>query len=311
MFWKSYLEGLTKEESAMAQATAEREGTTRTQTAQGCAEELANLYSYGSLDCIVELTEIVYADMVANGEQYRRKELEQVLTKLEQFQRLGSAPDWPNKSQRMMIYSGELGPREVTVAKLSSEAEKTAGSREFPNKAKALRDAAYEFFKEPQVAPGDRNIAPIRSAVTALRVFLSRRCGSGLSRNVRNLRSIFDAARGILTDDAIAAVFNAQPIDSQEKETWPIGGPTATDITQFVSRMLKDRLAPDTVSMLQERFTNLQQVAQYGSLTIKAVMELGQKDDWDSNQNKTQAKFYKLIENANEWGNALQRYHSA
>jgi hypothetical protein len=267
-----------------------------------CVNHLADLYSYGTLDCIVQLTKAIHEDMRTQPAQYRRVP-GRVLRLITQFERVGKQEDWPDNERRAQMYAAELGPYEV-----AAPAGQTGSgpSREFVDHSNALREAAREFFKEPHVAAGERNVSPVRSAVKALRVFLKRRCGGGLAVNVGNIDSIFTAATNILKEPSIATVFNAQPIDALELPAWPLGGPTSTDITQFISAQLKSYFSADVSSLLQEKFTNLQQVAQFGSQTIRNVLN-DNWDDWGTAADKTGPNFLKLIDDANEWGKALER----
>lgn len=144
-------------------------------------------------------------------------------------------------------------------------------STEFHDKANALRGAAEKFLAPINVAIANRSVTSVRTAVRTLRVPLIRECGSALPINVHKLEAVFDLAKSILVHQAIADVSNTDILTTPVAAGWPTAGVTEADITQKISQTLSELLPNDVLSMAQERFANLQQVADYGAQTVTSL----------------------------------------
>jgi hypothetical protein len=230
-----------------------------------CADLLGRLYAMGNLDCVIQLAEAVHRDTLEIREHYRLIPLEDY-RRFNEFARLGNEPCWPDSNMRLTIYSSLLGPY---------EAEKTDdSSHEFHNHSANLRRAAKLFSEDPRVAPEHRSRSGFLSAGTALREFLLRLCGTGLEVGISDIGNVFNNARLLISNPNIARVFNAQPISGQD---WPLNGPHGSDLIKKISQALEPRLDSNTFKILQDKFTNLQQVTQYGSSAIILLL----RDDWE------------------------------
>ena len=230
----------------------------------GPPREVAGLYAYAQLDCLIELADQVAKDFFARPSLYTELDdpkLPEALARL--ASRVGSDEFLPSREQREAMYTPIFGAGE-------------ADGGEFVHLRNALLGAAAVLAEWSQATgiPAQRNA--VRSAHVGFRAYLTGRIGTSVSwSRGRALPALADElAYPILRSKSIIAVFG---LTKPAADQWPYREDGDGDkAVEEISKRLRDQGAPH---ITLDRFVACQRVALRGAEALAAIIDYQESDD--------------------------------
>lgn len=276
---------------------------------------LAGMYERWTLDCIIELVQLIAVDFIKRPRQYRNVSPE-ISEILQNFRFLnGKDPYFPNYMQRLMTIEAILGSSDGMG--METKNSSTAGGSamnlaegvQFKMASARLREMA-RAFTERQVTQGEGQL---------LQAFLDE--GVTLQSYLRPIddennvviignaqtKAAFDAAAQVLREQTIAGRFGCPPAILN---TWPLDG-TLDDngsllIQEIAKVLIPEMTAPATlVPISQNKFNVMQRAANYGAITITGVLRANFSADRDEPLTSQKERFEPVISAAYGWKTAL------
>ncbi|MDD5322008.1 MAG: hypothetical protein PHD43_15635 [Methylococcales bacterium] len=292
-------------------------------TTQAKPPLIATMYERWTLDCIIELVQIIAKDFVYRPRQYREAP-PNISEILQNFLFLtGTEPKFPNWMQRSMTFEAILGSsdgigmgketKNSTPMAVAAGAEAginaPAEGAQFKMESARLRETA-RAYTERQVTQGEGQL---------LQAFLDE--GITLQSYLRPIddknnvviigntqtKAIFDAAVLVLRDQSVAGRFGRPPAT---QKTWPLGGALDENgslLIQEIGKVLIQSMTPPATLMpiSQNKFAVMQRIASYGSLTITDVLRANFPADPGESLESRKNRFEPLIGAAYSWKTAL------
>jgi hypothetical protein len=230
----------------------------------GPPREIAGLYAYAQLDCLVELAYHVAKDFFARPDLYTElddPELPKALAQL--ATRTGSDELFPSREQREAMFMPVFGSGD-------------AADDLYVRYRDSLLDAAATLAEwgQPTGIPMLRNA--IRTAHLDFRAHLLERIGSSVSwSRGQALPAIADGvAYPILRSKSIVGVFG---LTKSAVEAWPyVVDADGDQAVVEISKQLRGKGAPDVT---QRGFLATQRVALRGAEALAAILDYVESDD--------------------------------
>jgi hypothetical protein len=257
---------------------------------------LAGLYGRWAFNFLVDLAHAVAHDFIARPQHYRAVP-DHIAELFSDFRyKLGTDPSWPDAFQR--TFSFKMLNR-VCFASVP------------------VRHAAVVFYQKSRDAEKETLLEVFREAAVDFRTQVASLEGRSLAAVSREINTVFESARRVFANQAVAAVFGLPPAPD---EGWPLGGNFSGPAAELVDEMVRTlprvqreagayrRIGEEnprnrplmplvTVAMTPSKFIALQRAAYHGGLTIAGIMRAddGRRDAAE------------LIANAFRWTESLQR----
>lgn len=277
---------------------------------------IAHMYERWTLDCIIELVQLIALDFVNRPRQYRNvsPEISKILQNFRFF--TGTDPNFPSYMQRSITFEAILGSSDGVSTETKNTSTATSGTTntlaegvQFKMASARLREAA-RAFTERQVTQGEGQL---------LQAFLDE--GITLQSYLRPIddknnvviignaqtKTIFDAAVLVLRDQTVAGRFGRPPAT---QNNWPLGGALDDNgslLIQEIGKVLIQGMAPPTALMpiSQNKFNVMQRVANYGDVTITGVLLANFPANPSESLPSRKERFESLIGAAYSWKTAL------
>jgi hypothetical protein len=239
------------------------------------AREVAGLYAYMHLDCLVDLAHLVSVDFFARPQMYRDVGGEDVAGKLARLRvRYGCDEEFLGREQRHAIFASVFGEPEVGAG----AAAPTDGTTRHADSFEGLRDqllAAAAAFSERVYDTGVQMLRDrVRIMHVGLKDYLADVSGSSVRwSRTAGLPSITEATSyEVLRNPRIAAVFGvSQPPDA----AWPYReDANGTKLVEEISHKLRWATQPLT----RGRFVTKQRLALRGAEALAAVIDFTDGD---------------------------------
>ena len=257
---------------------------------------IGKLYGYWAFNFMIDIARAIADDFVERPQHYRNVP-EQLTSLLSGFRtQLGSHPDWPDGQQRIALFR-VLG--DVCLAGVP------------------LREAALAYVETATELNRDLLTDAFRDAARSFRDQIKTVEGQSLEISCHQIGLIFNNAIQLLQSDQIMRVFGLTP--ASKDENWPFAGPRKGEGINLAAELIRALDAgnvartllggptrelagtykpkPIKISMTQNKFILLRQVAWYGALAISGTMA----------DNDEQDDLLPLIGNTYKWTKALQK----
>jgi hypothetical protein len=288
---------------------------------------IANMYERWTLDCIIELVQLIAMDFVNRPRQYREVP-PNISEILQNFRFLtGTDPRFINQVQRSMTFDAMLGSSDGVSMGMATETSSApmawagagigtgagmsapAEGAQFKMESARLRETA-RAYTERQVTQGEGQLlqAFLDEAIT-LQCYLRPIDDENNVVIIGNAqtKAIFDAAVLVLRDRAVAGRFGRPPAT---QETWPLGGALDQNgslLIQEIGKVLIQGMMPPTtlVPISQNKFDVMQRIANYGALTITGVLRESFPADPGESLPSRKERFEPLIGATYSWKTAL------
>jgi hypothetical protein len=259
-------------------------------------KDIAALYFYQQLDCLIELAYKVSCDFFTRPHLYinlgqvqqggAARPLRAVLAQL--HARLGYDEALPSKIQRSQIFKAIFG---------SGGAFATSEEGDFPRLRDGLINAAAAF-SERVFDTGETMLRErVRTTVRVFTQYLKGLQGDSITWSRENALSGLteNVAYAILRSRGVASVFG---IDVPPVADWPYKEDANGDkLVEAISRQLATPDEPDMSSITREHILNLQRAALRGAEAIATVLEVRENATVDASN--------ALITHCYTWGAAL------
>ena len=231
--------------------------------------KVAQLYSYQTLDGLVELIEAVSRDFRRNrADRYRCLD-QDVGVQLASFDKVGVDVDYPNKDTRARYFEAYLGNQ------LSAKAHP------FLEQAKSLQKCAACYVENEETDPNSavHCLDCVRLAAKGLlQILIQLTMGTApqFTRTHARTAAIFRVATNILQNASFAAAFGVNGIGDKN---WPEteynrrGGILMREIMANGDSIFAEGGMTDVGKCQLEHFKAFQDCAFYGAKTIKMVSE--------------------------------------
>jgi hypothetical protein len=228
--------------------------------------DIAGLYAYSQLDCLIELAYRVAKDFFARPHLYTELDdanLPENLARL--ASKVGTDEFFPSLEQREAMYRPVFGSDEDPRHK-------------FVTNRNAVLTAAATFAEWGQAT----GIPSLRAAFNEVRVgfraYLDSRAGASITwSRTKALRGIADdVAYPILRSKSIVAIFGLTKAPANE---WPyIADADGDKAVEEISKRLREQGAPDVTA---EGFIATQRVALRGAEALAAILDFNESDASD------------------------------
>jgi hypothetical protein len=285
------------------------------------------MYERWTLDCIIELVQLIAMDFVYRPRQYR--EVPPPISEiLQNFRFLtGTDAKFPNRMQRSMTFEAILGSSDgagmVMETKSSTPMAVVAGAgmnapaegAQFKMESARLRETA-RAYTERQVTQGEGQLlqAFLDEGVT-LQSYLRPIDDENSVVIIGNAqtKAIFDEAVLVLRDKTVAGRFGRPPAT---QKAWPLGGALDENgslLIQEIGKVLIQGMMPPATLMpiSQNKFAVMQRIASYGALTITGVLRESFPADPGEPLESRKERFEPLIGAAYSWKTALDSLTTA
>ena len=288
---------------------------------------IANMYERWTLDCIIELVQLIAMDFVNRPRQYREVP-PNISEILQNFRFLtGTDPKFINQMQRSMAFDAILGSSDGMNMGMTTETSSApmtwagagtgtgtgmnapAEGAQFKMESARLRETA-RAYTERQVTQGEGQLlqAFLDEGIT-LQCYLRPIDDENNVVIIGNAqtKAIFDAAVLVLRDKAVAGRFGRPPAT---QKTWPLGGALDENgslLIQGIGKVLIQGMMPSATLMpiSQNKFDVMQRIATYGALTITGVLRASFPTDPGEPLASRKERFEPLIGAAYSWKTAL------
>jgi len=227
---------------------------------------LKELYRRWCLDAIVEVAHAVAKDL-DETDRYRDLKIADA-DKLDDFAKVGTEKDWPDKSTRLKMYARAFGS---SATDLPHE-----GESDWVKFVKDLHEAARNYIQRSPNASEEGLKRDFKNSAKDLRGYLSTiiQPKDVLERPYKRTQDIHGKAVNALSTDAIADAFRVGKVDGG----WDKKGGNA-NAARLINAITSD-LKPDTTGVLETRmFMKLQDMANYGSDSIADIMDSKDEDE--------------------------------
>jgi|GEM_PF-6470484 len=280
---------------------------------------IATMYERWTLDCIIELVQLIAIDFVNRPRQYREVS-SNISEILQNFRFLtGTAPKFPSRMQRSMTFEAILSSSDGMGTETKSSAPVTGAAMNAPSEgaqfkmeSARLRETA-RAYTERQVTQGEGQL---------LQAFLDE--GVTLQSYLRPIndennvviigntqtKAIFDEAVLVLRDKTIAGRFGRPPAI---QKAWPLGGildENGSLLIQEIGKVLIQSSAT-LMPISQNKFAVMQRIASYGAITITGVLRASFPADPSESLESRKERFEPLIGAAYSWKTALDSLTTA
>jgi hypothetical protein len=295
---------------------------------------VANMYERWTLDCVIELVQVIAMDFVNRPRQYREVP-PNISEILQNFRFLtGTDPKFINRMQRSMTFEAILGssddmsmgmaiekkssaPMTGAVAGTGTGAVMNAPTEgvQFKMQSANLREKA-RAYAERQVTLGEVQLlqAFVDEGITLQSYLLPIDDENNvvIIGNTQT-KAIFDEAVLVLRDKTVAGRFGRPPA-TQKK--WPLGGALDTNgslLIQEIGKVLIQGMMPPATLMpiSQNKFDVMQRIATYGALTITGVLRASFPTDPVELLASRKERVEPLISAAYSWKTALDNLATA
>jgi hypothetical protein len=294
---------------------------------------IAKMYERWTLDCIIELVQLIAMDFVNRPRQYREVP-PNISEILQNFRFLtGTDPKFINQMQRSMAFDAILGSSDGMNMGMTTETSSVpmawagagtgtgagmnapAEGAQFKMESARLRETA-RAYTERQVTQGEGQLlqAFLDEGIT-LQCYLRPIDDENNVVIIGNAqtKAIFDAAVLVLRDKAVAGRFGRPPAT---QKTWPLGGvldQNGSLLIQEIGKVLIQGIMPPTTLMpiSQNKFDVMQRIANYGALTITGVLRESFPADPSEPLPSRKERFEPLIGAAYSWKTALDNLVTA
>jgi hypothetical protein len=296
---------------------------------------IANMYERWTLDCIIELVQLIAMDFVNRPRQYREVP-PNISEILQNFRFLtGTDPKFINQMQRSMAFDSILGSSDGMSMGMATETSSVpmtwagagtgtgtgagmnapAEGAQFKMESARLRETA-RAYTERQVTQGEGQLlqAFLDEGIT-LQCYLRPIDDENNVVIIGNAqtKAIFDAAVLVLRDKAVAGRFGRPPAT---QKTWPLGGTLDENgslLIQEIGKVLIQGMMPPATLMpiSQNKFDVMQRIASYGALTITGVLRGSFPADPGESFPSRKERFEPLIGAAYSWKTALDNMVTA
>ena len=294
---------------------------------------IAKMYERWTLDCIIELVQLIAMDFVNRPRQYREVP-PNISEILQNFRFLtGTDPKFINQMQRSMAFDAILGSSDGMNMGMTTETSSVpmawagagtgtgagmnapAEGAQFKMESARLRETA-RAYTERQVMQGEGQLlqAFLDEGIT-LQCYLRPIDDENNVVIIGNAqtKAIFDAAVLVLRDKAVAGRFGRPPAT---QKTWPLGGvldQNGSLLIQEIGKVLIQGIMPPTTLMpiSQNKFDVMQRIANYGALTITGVLRESFPADPSEPLPSRKERFEPLIGAAYSWKTALDNLVTA
>lgn len=260
--------------------------------------QIAGLYFYMILDCLVDLAHKISRDFFKRPHLYinltdtkKDKEadtkinLSELLAKL--HARYGSDEKLPSKEQRFLIFEPIFG---------QSSNNSTNENSDFPRLRDQLVYACAAFAERVYDTGVEMLKERVRTTHRPFKEYLKGLQGASVTWSRDVLSNITeDTAYQIIRNKGVDAVFG---ISDPPQAFWPYGEDSNGD--KLVEMACKQLMADDASKMYltREYFSNLQRVALRGSEAIAEII--------DFDESKSDNDLLRLITKCYNWGSALK-----
>lgn len=263
-------------------------GATQQQPSSDFNEKIAKMYSYWTLDCIVELAHAVSNDFIERPREYLDIDVVNELTKLRTYYSI----EVLNTQQRQKIFMPIFENSDGYPISVNKQDEK-----DFHIFQKQLINAANSFTnrvdgKNEWILRGD-----VEKGIHKFQNQLKLLEGSSFSESYELTKKVFELSVNILKSPKICSIFRAHEIKEQN---WPSKYDPQGEL--LIKHIGEDLNLPSELSHSIERFQFLQNVMKYGALTLTEIIKY--------NQNLKADEVDKLTKLAYMWGTSLHYFQS-
>ena len=256
--------------------------------------EIAGLYFYMQLDCLIDLAYLISGDFFARPHQYTDLgsasshtglDLAEILARL--HAQYGSHERVPSHEQRGQVFDAIFGP---------SDASGGPGALDFPHLSSGLLTAVAAFVERQANSGADALKSAIRDAHRPLRKYLGGVTGDSVRwSKSQALAGLAEAVSyTLLRQESVATVFGRNvpgPI-------WPYAEDANGDkLVEEVSTVLGPKTDSSSV-ITREQFSNRQRIALRGAEAVASVI--------DFSDNSSDEDLDRLITACYRWQSALR-----
>jgi hypothetical protein len=241
------------------------------------------LYARWTLDCLAEISYAISKDAISRPQLYQSDDIPDDLVTLRMS--YGTAPHFPNSTQRQAMMIPILGPSDGLSTGASTQSSFQIARRQFV-------DACAAFAEQASEVEGSILEDRVRSSAATLRAHFQGMRGKSFRLSVHQINALFEIAIGTLHAPGVTKVFGIGHIEPE----WPFNSmdPNGAKLVESVGIALS---LSGYCKLTFTDFLLLQRIAQEGSEAIHVLLSVDPLSDKDLKS---------LIRRGYTWGASLR-----